>query len=82
MTSELSSADYQLDFRGQKRPIRPKLLKLTDDGKSRKKSKFKVIIFIYRMYINLHGTQQRQKDTEFISDDAWVEIMRNQFKAI
>lgn len=42
MTSELSTADYQLDFRGQKRSIRPKLLKLTDDVKNRKKNKFKV----------------------------------------
>lgn len=50
MTSELLSADYQLDFRGQNRPIRPKLLKLTDDGKCRKKNKFKVIIFIHRIY--------------------------------
>lgn len=51
MTSELLSADYQLDFRGPNRPIRPKLLKLTDDGKCRKKNKFKVlIIFIHRIY--------------------------------
>lgn len=41
MTSE---TDYhQFELKDQKRPIRPKLLKLTDDGRSRKKSKFKVI---------------------------------------
>lgn len=41
MTSE---TDYhQFELKDQKRPIRPKLLKLTDDGRNRKKSKFKVI---------------------------------------
>lgn len=40
MTSE---TDYhQFELKDQKRPIRPKLLKLTDDGRNRKKSKFKV----------------------------------------
>lgn len=41
MTSE---TDYhQFELKDQKRPIRPKSIKLTDDGRSRKKSKFKVI---------------------------------------
>lgn len=41
MTSE---TDYhQFELKDQKRPIRPKLLKLTDDGRGRKKGKFKVI---------------------------------------
>ncbi|XP_031618634.1 uncharacterized protein LOC116337843 [Contarinia nasturtii] len=40
MTSE---TDYhQFELKDQKRPMRPKLLKLTDDGRSRKKSKFKL----------------------------------------
>lgn len=40
MTSEIPAVDYQQQ--GQKRLMRPKLLKLTDDSRNRKKSKFKV----------------------------------------
>lgn len=50
MTSEIPSVEYQLEFKGQKRPIRPKLLKLTDDGRSRKKNKFKVTTSFYSLH--------------------------------
>lgn len=43
MATEIPITDYnQIDLKGQKRAIRPKLLKLTDDTRSRKKNKFKV----------------------------------------
>lgn len=45
MASE-TSPEFNLENRGQKRPIRPKLLKLTDvqmpSNRNRKKNKFKV----------------------------------------
>lgn len=43
MSSELPASEYQVDLKGQRRPIRPKLLKLTEDNRGRKKNKFKVI---------------------------------------
>lgn len=42
MTTEIHPSEYQHDFKGQKRLARPKLLKLTDEGRSKKKNKFKV----------------------------------------
>lgn len=45
MTSEEPSTELNLDNKGSKRPIRPKLLKLTDvqmPNRSRKKNRFKV----------------------------------------
>lgn len=87
MTSELLSADYQLDFRGQKRPIRPKLLKLTDDGKGRKKNKFKVIIFIGIVFYFAIETNRIERPCIRYGISASTtmrcsEILWNQFKAV
>lgn len=43
MATDIPITDYnQIDLKGQKRAIRPKLLKLTDDTRSWKKNRFKV----------------------------------------
>lgn len=76
MAAEMPVIDYhQLDIKGQKRAIRPKLLKLTDDTRSRKKSKFKVRNF----YPNREGYSENNyhETTAFQTYyDLFISILR------
>lgn len=76
MAADIPATDYQqFNVKGQKRAIRPKLLKLTDDtnARSRKKNKFKVTTTKFKFnYLCLHFSildmfgpeQPREKKTQ------------------